>query len=454
MSDSALKKTNRWLGLFSMLPALAMSFLDQSVLPVALPSIQDDLNASNNALIWAVNAYLLTTAVLVLACGKLSDRIGLRRSFCTGIVLFGVASILCAISQSSGLLIAARALQGVGSAFMLPTSVALLMTLFPPRERGKATGLNVAFGSIFLILGPLIGGYLTENFSWRLIFWINVPLSILGMLMVLSFIPKSQKVPVKFDFKGSIYFLLSASLLVTILMQGREWGWLSLEMGVLYFFCFLFSYLFFLREKVSHPYLDLSLFKNELFKAVNVSIFSTQFVMMITIFWAIYFQDVLGWSPINAGFVIFLCCVPVVIIAPLGGYLLDKVGPKIPIGCGYILLIASLFWIAFTIGSSLPLLLPGLIAFGVGISLILTPSYATAMNAVPPSKSGIAFGTIQMIRSLASALGVATIGSFFDNYAGESGLFYAQIGLAFFLIAAFCLVFRYYTSHSSKNLSR
>lgn len=444
------RKSNRWLGLIALMPALAMSFLDQSVLPVALPTIQKEMHTSINQLIWAVNAYLLATAVLVLMCGKVSDWIGHRRAFCVGMILFGSASLFCALSLNGLALILSRVIQGLGAAFIIPSSTAILMSLFPPHERGKATGINVSFGSIFLILGPLIGGYLTEHYSWRWIFLINIPLTIAGMLLTLFFIPRSPKVHGKIDFPSFFYFLISCTIFVIILMQGREWGWSSDTILVLSAFCLIALVLLVYREKITrHPYLDLSLFENSLFKAVNLSIFAVQFVLMITLFWAIYFQKSLGWSPTTAGFIIFLCSVPVLFIAPLVGYLMDRFGPKWPIAAGFSILIASLIWIAFTMESHLLVLLVGLFGFGIGISLILTPSYATAMSAIPPTKAGLSFGTIQTLRSLSSALGVAVIGSLFDNFESEHTLIIIQLSLALLLFVIFFLVLRWYTETSS-----
>ena len=436
---------NRWLGLLSLMPAMAMTFLDQSVLPVALPTIQNELNATSTELIWAVNSYLLATAVLVLACGKLCDRMGHRRAFCLGMLFFCIASVLCSASLNGLILIGARTMQGIGAAFMIPSSSAILMSLFSAKERGKATGINVSFGSIFLIVGPLIGGYLTENYSWRWIFWINIPLTLLGLILTLIYIPRSEKQEGRVDLPSFLYFVVAATLLVVILMQGRAWGWSSFGIVLSSAICLLAAYLFAKREKkIGTPFLDLSIFKHPLFKAVNLSICVVQFVLMITIFWAIFFQESLGWTPIDSGFAIFLCSVPVLFVAPFGGYLMDRFGAKIPIIIGFILLILSLPWIALTMKGNFWILLIGLFAFGIGISFILTPSYAAAMGVIPKSKAGIAFGMIQTLRSLSSALGVALIGSLFDNFESDQSLLLIQVVLAIILAIAFIFVLRLY----------
>lgn len=405
----------KWWGLVALMPALAMVFVDQSVLPVALPTIQQHLGATSVQLQWCVNAYLLVTAVLVLAGGKVGDWMGHRKAFTLGMIIFSIASALCGATSDAFWLIAARALQGVGAALMFPASTAILMSLFPPSERGKATGINVSASSLFLILGPLIGGYFTQVLSWRWIFWINLPLAAIGLFLVFLFIPRSEVGKPKLDKWGFTYFVISCSSLVVILMQGREWGWTSTKI-ITYFILFLISSIFLLRreKKAPHPFLDLSLFKHPVYKAVNISVFSIQFILMITVFRAIFFQTALDWSPMKTGVITVLSSCPVLFMSPIGGMLSDKFGPKIPIATGFLLLIFSFIWTAFFVHSSLGVLFLGLLAFGFGIPLVFTPSYASAMGAIPQAKAGSAFGTIATVRSLSATLGVAVLGSFID----------------------------------------
>jgi EmrB/QacA subfamily drug resistance transporter len=408
-------KSRKWWGLLAIMPSLAMVFVDQSVLPVALPTIQKDIAATNIQLQWCINAYLLVTAVFVLAGGKIGDWMGHRKAFTLGMLIFSIASALCGATSDVFWLIAARGLQGVGAALMFPASTALLMSLFPPSERGKATGINVSASSLFLILGPLVGGYLTQTLSWRWIFWINLPLAALGLFLVFLFIPRSDVAKPKFDIQGFIYFVIGCSSLVVILMQGREWGWTSVE-TIIYFALFVLSTILLLRrEKTApHPFLDLSLFKHPIFKAVNISVFAIQFILMITVFRAIFFQSALDWSPMKTGVVTMLSSSPVLFLSPLGGMMSDKFGPKLPIAAGFLLLIFSFIWTAFFVHGSLAILFLGLVAFGCGVPLVFTPSYASAMGAVPQAKIGSAFGTIATIRTLAGTLGVAMLGAFID----------------------------------------
>jgi len=405
------EKNRKWWGLGALMPSLAMVFTDQTVLPVALPTIQKYLEATDVQLQWCINSYLLVTAVLVLAGGKLGDRIGYRRAYTLGMVIFALASALCGLAPDVIWLIAARALQGVGAALMVPATTPLLMTLFSPHERGKATGFSVSISSLFLIFGPLIGGYFTQELSWRWIFWINLPIAILGLVLALLLLPRSSKGEQKFDPLGFIFFVISCSLLVIVIMQGTEWGWTSFKTATLSVLCLVAAFFLFWREKkAAHPFLDLKLFRLPIYKAVNISIFVTQFILMITVYRAIFFQDVMDWSPLKTGWIFFISSSPVFYISPVGGWLSDRFGPKLPLAVGFTLLIFSFLWLAFFVQSPFKIVLfLGFIAFGTGVPLILTPSYASAMNAVPPNKIGVAFGTVATMRTLASTLGVAII---------------------------------------------
>ncbi len=403
-------KTYKWLGLFSLMPSIAMIFTDQAVLPVALPTIQKHLGATYSELWWSINAYLLLSAVLLLAGGKLGDRIGHRNAFILGMLLFAVASALGGVSPDIYWLIGSRALQGNGAAIMIPASSLLIMSLFPQHERGKAIGINVSVSSLFLICGPLIGGYLTESFSWRWIFWINLPLAAIGLILQLLFLSPSSKIKQSFDPWGFFYFVISSTSLVILTMQGSSWGWISLKSVSILALSLISGFFLFRREKkVKNPFIDLSFFRNPIYKAVNISVFATQFVLMITFYRAIFFQDVLDWSPMKSGIISFIASFPVLFLSPLGGWLADRWGHKTPIAAGFLFLIFSFLWTPFVIQGSLWMLLLGLTALGCGVPLLVTPSYSSAVGVIPPKKAGSAFGILATTRSLSGSFGVAII---------------------------------------------
>lgn len=410
------KKIYRWLGLATLIPAQGMIFMDQTILPVALPAIQQEFMAGAVALQWCVNAYLLLTAMFAVTGGKIGDRLGHRFTLILGIIIFTLSSLLCGISPNVELLIGARALQGLGAALMIPSTIALFAALFPPHQRGRIMGFNASISSIFMILGPLIGGYLTELLSWRWIFWINLPLAVIELIFARMFLPKTPLSHSKIDLRGFIYFAICSASLIIYFMEGREWGWLSQKTLVCAALCLISLVLLFRREKkVEHPFLELALFKRPIFAAINISIFIIGFILMINVFRAIYFQQILGFSPTKAGFITFFSCLPVLFISPLGGYLSDRISPKLPIAIGYLMVIFSFFWLGWFSTPSLSSLLFALVFFGTGIPLIFTPSYSTAMHTVPPQKIGVAMGILSTIRTFAATMGVALIGLFLDS---------------------------------------
>lgn len=406
-----ISTARKWFGLLSLMPGIAMMFVDQSILPVALPTIQSQLGATYTQLWWSVNSYLLLSAILLLAGGKLGDRIGHKVTFTLGIIIFAIASALCGLSKSIEWLIAARALQGAGSALMIPATSPLIMSLFPQKERGKAIGLNISLSALFSISGPLIGGYLTEALSWHWIFWVNLPLAALGLVMVFFFLPTiSPKEKQRFDTPGFFYFTLASTGLIVFIMQATEWGLFAFGNGFFVLVTLICSYLLFRREKATpYPFFDRKLFRHPVFSAVNLSVFATQFVLMITIYRAVFFQDVLDWSPMKSGAVSMITSVPVLFTSYVGGWLSDKFGPRIPISIGFFLLTFSFFWLAFLIQASMPIVLIGLFAMGFGVPFIFTPSYSSAMSVIPPKEAGSAFGTLATVRALSSCLGVALI---------------------------------------------
>lgn len=214
----------KWFAFYALVPVAALIFLDQTILPVALPTIQVEFNASNTALQWCVNAYLLAIAVFVLISGKIGDRISHRNALFLGMSAFALFSAICGMSPNIETLIIARGFQGIGAALMLPAQTALIGCIFPQQKRGQAIGMIVSLGSLFLMLGPLVGGYLTEAISWRWIFWINLPISAFALWMNRKFLPTSEPHHKKIDRLGFLFFCLRRRNTRHLFYAGRRLG--------------------------------------------------------------------------------------------------------------------------------------------------------------------------------------------------------------------------------------
>jgi len=456
----------RWLGIAALVPTIALAFMDQAILPVALPTIGLEFGASNIALQWCVNAYLLAISVLVLASGKFSDRIGHRRALSFGMLLFTFSSALCGLSPNVEFLIGARVLQGLGAAMMFPAQSVLIASIFPPDKRGSATGIIVSIGAIFLIVAPLIGGYLTAVLSWRWIFWINLPIAVLGLWMIQRFLPFIEPGKQKIDLPGFLFFAVFATFWTLLFMQAEDWGWSSIKIGACGFFALLGLFLLILREKkTAHPFLDLTLFKRPQYAAISLSVSIAQFILMITVFRTIYFQEVLQYDPFQTGLLTFASCIPIFFTPTLAGFLSDRLTHKVPVAIGYLFLIFSCLYFGFFTTPPLFHLVIALAIFSMGIPLILTPSYSTAMTEIPPSKLGIGFGMLITLRMFSAAVGLALINLFVSavqkTHRLTEGIRLAQItsfswihfALAFLLIVAFAIAFILHTRKSPREIA-
>ncbi len=454
-----------WKKFSALIPAAALVFLDQTILPVALPEIQKEMGASDTALQWCVNSYFLAIAVFVLVGGKLSDMMGHKKAFFVGILGFVLSSIACSLSKTVGMLIGARALQGVSAAFIFPAQTAMISLIFPPEKRGKGIGMIVSISSLFFILGPLVGGYLIKVATWHWIFWMNVPIGLFGLWLIFAFLPTPEKTKGKVDLLGFLFFAVGISALTVVFMQAADWGWSSERVGVFSAVAIIALILLLIREKwAQHPFLDLALFKHTAFASVTMNITMIQFFMMISVFRTIYFQDTLGFTPFFTGLIMFISTFPLLFVALIAGYLSDQISPKLPIALGYLLLIFSCFWFGFFSTPGQIGLILVLIAFGTGIPLIFTPSYSTALHSVPKTKVGSATGIITTLRMTSGTVGLALIHLFVttvqDRYrpiqgqrvASITSFSYVHFALAFLLILSFSIAFILHSRKSAHHM--
>jgi EmrB/QacA subfamily drug resistance transporter len=412
----------RWWTLAAMCFALFMIMLDNTVVNVALPSIQEDLGATLSGLEWTVNAYTLTFAVLLVTGGRLGDIFGRRRMFLFGVVVFAVSSAAIGLAPGETWLVAGRAIQGAGAAFMMPATLSIITNAFPPAERGKAIGTWAGVSALALAIGPVVGGALAEYVSWRAIFFLNLPVAI-GAVAVTLFATRESRDETtehRVDIPGIAALSIALTALVLALVEGNSWGWGSPEIIALFSLAAVSFIAFALLEpRVREPMVDFSFFSSRTFLGANVVAFIVTFSMLATFFFiALYMQNILGYSAVEAGVRFLPSTLMIVLIAPLAGRLTDRVGARPLMVAGLSLATLSLFLqTRIDVDTGYGLLLPAFILLGIGMALVMSPMSTAAMNAVSPAKAGVASGILSMSRMVGGTFGVAAIGALFQHLA-------------------------------------
>jgi EmrB/QacA subfamily drug resistance transporter len=410
----------KWWTLAAMCFALFMIMLDNTVVNVALPSIQDDLNATISSLEWTVNAYTLTFAVLLVTGGRLGDIFGRRRMFLLGVIVFAASSALIGLAPDQGWLVAGRAVQGIGGAFMMPGTLSIISNAFPPEERGKAIGTWAGVSALALALGPAVGGALAEYVSWRAIFFLNLPVAV-GAVIVTLFAAEESRDPTvdkRVDIPGIVALSVGLTALVLALVEGNAWGWSSPEIFALFATSALSMVAFaWIETHVKVPMVQFEFFRSRTFLGANLVAFIVTFAMLATFFFlALYMQNVLGYGALEAGLRFLPMTVIIVVVAPIAGRLSDRIGPRLPMTIGLLLVAVSLFLQSnVTATSGYASLLIPFIFMGAGMGLVMSPMSTAGMNAVAVSKAGVASGILSMSRMVGGTFGVASIGALFGS---------------------------------------
>jgi EmrB/QacA subfamily drug resistance transporter len=410
------EKNSRWWTLGAMCFALFMVMLDNTVVNVALPSIQRDLHASLQALEWTMNAYTLTFAVLMVTGGRLGDIFGRRRIFLFGVVVFGISSAAIGFAPSDAVLVAFRAVQGIGAAFMMPATLSIITQAFPAHERGTAIGTWAGVSALALAIGPVVGGLLTQDVSWRAIFFINPPIAI-GAVAVTLFAARESRdetVGRTVDLAGIAALTVGLTALVLALIESNSWHWGSARVVGLFLLAAVALGAFVLIQlRVRVPMLDFSFFRSRTSAGANAVAFMVTFAMFAQFFFlTLYMQNVLHYSPLQTGVRFLPATVVIIIMGPLAGRLTDRVGPRPLMTLGLVLVGAALLIQSrLTVHSGYGLLLPGFILMGMGMGLVMSPMSTAAMNAVDRTKSGAASGVLSMSRMVGGSVGLAVMGA-------------------------------------------
>jgi EmrB/QacA subfamily drug resistance transporter len=406
----------KWWTLFAVSFGLFMIMLDNTVVNVALPTIQDDLGLKTSELEWIVTGYALTFGAFMLTGGKLADLLGRRRIFVIGLIIFTASSLACGLANGAELLIGARVVQGLGAALMNPATLSIIVATFPARQRGTAIGVWAGVSALALAIGPLVGGVIAERLSWSWIFFINVPIGVLGVFAAYMLIDESRDTSKeqRLDFPGLATSTIGLFALSYALIEANNFGWTSTRILVSFGIAIVSLVAFLLVEHYQRlPMLELGLFRNKRFAGANTVMLLVGLAMFGVFFYvSLYIQNVLGYSPIEAGASFLPWTVLIVILAPLAGKLSDKYGSRPFVTAGMVVLTLTLIVFSrMDENTTFWGLLPAMLLGGLGMSLAMAPTTAAAMQSVSPDKAGVGSAVLNSARQVGGSLGIAIMGA-------------------------------------------
>jgi EmrB/QacA subfamily drug resistance transporter len=412
----------KWLPLLAASLSTFMLLVDITVVSVAAPDLATDLHASFTALQWTVDLYVLVLAALLMAAGTFADRLGHRRVFITGLVVFAVASLACGLAPDTGLLIAARGVQGAGAAAMYATNAAILATVYSGRDRSVAFGVWGATNGVAGAAGPILGGLLTEHVDWRAIFLVNLPVAAVAVILARASVPDRPDRRTTFDLSGVISFTVAVSLIVYGMIRAGSDGWSDpVTLGALAA-GLVATVVFVLIERTREaPMLDLRLFRRPAFTVLmlgTAALTASAFANLV--FVSIWAQTVLGLSPMSAGLVLAPMAAVAFVVAGAGGRLLHDLAPRYSIGGG-LLLIAAGVGLCMLVGpdSTWLALMPGLCVSGLGVGLGTPVLASAALASAPLERAGMASGASNTFRQLGYALALPALATVVAARAGD-----------------------------------
>lgn len=413
----------RWFVLATVSIGTFMSTLDSSIVNVALPTISGQLHADLSTLQWTVSAYLLTISSLLPVFGRTADLLGRKKVYSFGFLIFTLGSVLCGLAPNIWFLIGTRVLQAVGAAMLMANSAAIITAIFPFQERGRALGLTGTVVALGSLTGPALGGILIGWVGWRSIFYINLPIGLLGYLAARFILPADTKRPAgdRFDFTGAALFTSGMIGLLLAISNGEDWGWRSMPVvsGIVVGIALLITFVI-NERKVHHPMIDLSLFRNQPFVIGNLSGWMC-FVAMFanTMLLPFYLQQVLNFSPSQVGLLMTAFPIMMAVVAPLSGHASDKFGPLILTSGGLTISALGLFYYS-TLSSTASFyqVIPGALLLGIGAGMFNSPNNSSVMSSVPPQKLGLAGGINSLVRNLGMISGIALSVSLFEAWGG------------------------------------
>lgn len=415
-----MEKSTKWLILVTISISGFIVALEGNIVNIILPTLVKTFTTDFTKIKWVVLIYYLVVISLILPLGRMGDVIGKKKMYLNGIIVFTVGSLLCGLADSFLYLIIFRAIQGLGGAMLLALGFAVIAENFPPKEMGRALGIAATSASVALISGPVIGGFILEHFSWRFIFYLNIPLGIFSGFMILKYL-KSDQIKNKnknlFDIKSAISLIAFIFSLLTAFSNVGKAGFsiVTVALFSISTLSFIFFMIFELRSK--NPIMDFNLFKNPTYSIGLISGI-TVFISLAGVFILLpfYFENILGFNSGKAGLLFSIIPIFMGICSPIAGIMADKFGSKKMTIIGLALLLAG-FTAASGLNRSTTVfeLLLRLLWIGSGIGFFMTPNNSTIMGAVPKERFGISSGVLALSRNLGHALGVAILGSFWTR---------------------------------------
>ena len=408
---------SRNLILAAMIFAVSMTFIDQTIVSIAVPKIQSELGLSSTGVQWAVNSYLLTLAGLFAFGGRLADTLGHRKMVTLGVVVFAVASALCGLTPKGSIaetwIVLFRAVQGVGGAIMFPAALAIVVQTFELRQRGKALALFFGIAGGLTAVGPVLGGYLTE-WTWRGIFWVNIPVAIVALILIFISKPVTEYRPAPVDYRGLVLIAAGVALSVFGFQQSTIWGWrnpaiwLAIAIGAILLVVF-----FRVESRTAQPLMQVSIFRNRAFLTECLVLGSTNLVFIpVFFFGSEYAQISLGQSSSQAGVILLFFFIGFVIAAQIGGRMLDKGGAKRPVVIGCVLgAVGFYLWAGKATDLSFSAQQWYIVIAGAGMGFLLGPASTDAVNRAGRFSYGEATGITQTVRNYAASMGLAILGT-------------------------------------------
>ncbi|WP_297376221.1 MFS transporter [Acidiferrobacter sp.] len=411
----------RWFILITVLIGASMSALDVSIVNVALPTLQGDFKVNMAVIEWVAMAYMLTLTIFLPLFGRLADIFGRTKMYNTGFVVFTIGSALCGLASSAGFLVGARILQAVGAGLLQANSVAIITAAFPANERGRAIGIQGAVQAIAMSIGPFVGGILISAVSWRAIFYVNVPIGIIGTFAALYCLPGSEhsgKAREKIDYLGTAFFATGLAFLVLAVNEGEAIGWTAPIILTYFALAIVLLGAFLVTElRVVHPMIDLTLFKRYAFWAGNLTGLLSYYVLFAVLFlMPFYLEQVAGYNPVLTGSILTPIPLAMAIVAPFAGHISDKYGSRLMTMWGMVVCAFATLLLIFTgRAPNMLVLIVELVILGIGMGLFTPPNNSAIMGSVPRERLGVAGGILNMMRALGLIFGVDISGVIFSS---------------------------------------